>query len=280
MNPTSSGRPKLVPRVFSIYQCIYLIRGTQARRQTARRGRAPQKRPRQRALSLLVMLLLLPFVTSSLLLPAGRSVRLSQSSTVASSSASRTRNSFPNRLAHQVDANAGSGTQAGLASPKIAARAGRVEALLDSGASLEAASAATLILKSDRTTEETAELKSFIRDLCVSVQTTDTRVSNREVHHPPHAHPPPAQPAHPPRPPSDPASVSHPSAGERALEDEDAAGRRWPMGLGDRRPEAVRSQVPVVDRGHRHLPNAVGFLRGQEVLAHRQRARPVQEQVA
>ena len=32
VNPTSSGRPKLVPRVFSIYQCIYLIRGTQARR--------------------------------------------------------------------------------------------------------------------------------------------------------------------------------------------------------------------------------------------------------
>ena len=149
----------------------------------------------------------------------------------------------------------------------------------------KAETAAKLILKPDRTTEETAELKPFIRDLCVSVQTTDTRVSNQEVHHPPHAHPPPAQPAHPPRPPSDPASVSHPSAGERALEDEGAAGRRWPMGLGDRRPEAVRSQVrsgrrPVVDRGHCHLPNAVGFLREPEGLAHHQRARPVQEQGA
>ena len=52
------------------------------------------------------------------------------------------------------------------------------------------------------------------------------------------------------------------------------------MGLGDRRPEAVRSQVPVVDRGHRHLPNAVGFLREPEGLAHRQRARAVQEEGA
>jgi hypothetical protein len=149
----------------------------------------------------------------------------------------------------------------------------------------KAENAATLILKSDRTTEETAEVKPFIRDLCVSIHTIDTPVSNQEVHHPPHAHPPPAQPAHPSRPPSDPASVSHPSAGERALEGEVAAGRRWPMGLGDRRPEAVRLHVrsgrlPVVDRGHRHLPNAVGFLRGQEVLAHRQRAHPVQEQGA
>ena len=144
----------------------------------------------------------------------------------------------------------------------------------------KAETAATLILKSDRTTEEAAEVKPFIRDLCVSIHTIDTRVSNQEVHHPPHAHPPPAQPAHPSRPPSDPASVSHPSAGERALEGEGAAGRRCPMGLGDRHPGAVRSQVPVVESGHRHLPNAVGFLRGQEVLAHRQRAHPVQEQGA
>ena len=149
----------------------------------------------------------------------------------------------------------------------------------------KAENAATLILKSDLTVEEAASLVPFIRDQFVSIHTIDTRVSNQEVHYPPHAHPPPAQPAHPSRPPSDPASISHPSAGERALEGEGAAGRRWPMGLGDRRPEAVRSQVrsgrrPVVDRGHRHLPNAVGFLREPEGLAHHQRARPVQEQGA
>ena len=87
----------------------------------------------------------------------------------------------------------------------------------------KAETAAKLILKPDRTTEETAVLEPFLRDHFVSVQTIDTRVSN-QVHHPPHAHPPPAQPAYPPRPPSDPASVSHPSAGERRLEDESAAG--------------------------------------------------------
>ena len=85
------------------------------------------------------MLLLLPFVSSSLLLPAGRSVRLPESSKIARSSASRTRNSFPNGPARQVDANAGSATQVWLASPKVAARAGRVEALLEAGAPLEAA---------------------------------------------------------------------------------------------------------------------------------------------
>ena len=72
----------------------------------------------------------------------------------------------------------------------------------------EAESAATLILKSDRTTEETASLVPFIRDQFCSIHKIDTRVCNQEVHHPPHAHPPPAQPAHPPRPPSEPASVS------------------------------------------------------------------------
>ena len=82
------------------------------------------------------MLFLLSFVSSSLLLPAGRSVRLSASSMM---SASRTRNSFPNGPARQVDANAGSATQVWLASPKVAARAGRVEALLEAGAPLEAA---------------------------------------------------------------------------------------------------------------------------------------------
>ena len=66
-------------------------------------------------------------------------MRLPGSSKIARSSASRTRNSFPNGPARQVDANAGSATQVWLASPKVAARAGRVEALLDSGASLEAA---------------------------------------------------------------------------------------------------------------------------------------------
>ena len=84
-------------------------------------------------------MLLLLFVSPSLLLPAGRSVRLFESSTIARSSAVRARNSFPNGLARQVDANASSAAQAWLASPKVAARAGRVEALLDSGASLEAA---------------------------------------------------------------------------------------------------------------------------------------------
>ena len=84
-------------------------------------------------------MLLLLFVSPSLLLPAGRSVRLFESSTSARSSAVRARRSFQNGLARQVDANAGSATQAWLASPKVAARAGRVEALLDSGASLEAA---------------------------------------------------------------------------------------------------------------------------------------------
>ena len=84
-------------------------------------------------------MLLLLFVSPSLLLPAGRSVRLIESSTIARSSAVRARRSFQNGLARQVDANAGSATQAWLASPKVAARAGRVEALLDPGASPEAA---------------------------------------------------------------------------------------------------------------------------------------------
>ena len=85
------------------------------------------------------MLFLLSFVSSSLLLPAGRSVRVSESSKVARSSASRARNSFPNGPARQVAVNAGSATQVWLASPKVAARAGRVEALLEAGAPLEAA---------------------------------------------------------------------------------------------------------------------------------------------
>jgi hypothetical protein len=144
----------------------------------------------------------------------------------------------------------------------------------------KAEEAATLILKSNRTAEETAALVPFIRDQFVSIDTIDTRDSNQEVHHPPHALPPPAQPAHPPRPPSDPAFVSHPSAGERGLEDEDAAGRRRRVGHSDRRAEAVRSEVPVVDRGNLHLPTAVGFLREPEGLVHRQPARPVQEEGA
>ena len=85
------------------------------------------------------MLFLLSCVSSSLLLPAGRCVRLSASSTIARSSASRTRNSFPNGPARPVAVNAGSATQVWLASPKVAARAGRVEALLEAGEPLEAA---------------------------------------------------------------------------------------------------------------------------------------------
>ena len=83
------------------------------------------------------MLLLLSFVSSSLLLPAGRCVRLPARSRTASSSGFRARNIFPNGPARQVAVNAGSATQAGLASPKVAARAGKVEALLDSGRTVE-----------------------------------------------------------------------------------------------------------------------------------------------
>ena len=83
------------------------------------------------------MLLLLPFVCSSLLLPAGRCVRLPASSRIARSSAFRARNSFPNGPARPVAVNAGSATQVGLAAPKAAARAGKVGALLDSGRTVE-----------------------------------------------------------------------------------------------------------------------------------------------
>ena len=85
------------------------------------------------------MLLLLSFVSSSLLLPAGRCVRLPASSKIARSTASRMRKSSPNGPARPVAVNAGSATQVWLASPKVAARAGRVEALLEAGAPLEAA---------------------------------------------------------------------------------------------------------------------------------------------
>ena len=84
--------------------------------------------------------MLLPFVSSSLLLPAGRSVRVSESSNVARSSASRTHNSFPNGPARPVALNAGSATQVWLASPKVATRAGKVEALLEASPEAEIAS--------------------------------------------------------------------------------------------------------------------------------------------
>ena len=83
------------------------------------------------------MLLLLPFVSSLLLLPAGRCVRLPASSKIARSSGFRARNSSPNGPARQVAANAVQATQVGLASPKVAARAGKVGALLDSGRTVE-----------------------------------------------------------------------------------------------------------------------------------------------
>ena len=83
------------------------------------------------------MLLLLPFVSSLLLLPAGRCVRLPARSRTASSSGFRARNIFPNGPARQVAVNAGQATQVGLASPKVAARAGKVGALLDSGRTVE-----------------------------------------------------------------------------------------------------------------------------------------------
>ena len=73
----------------------------------------------------------------SLLLPAGRCVRLPASSRIARSSAFRARNSFPNGPARPVAVNAGSATQVGLAAPKAAARAGKVGALLDSGRTVE-----------------------------------------------------------------------------------------------------------------------------------------------
>ena len=64
-------------------------------------------------------------------------MRLPARSRTASSSGFRARNIFPNGPARQVAVNAGSATQAGLASPKVAARAGKVEALLDSGRTVE-----------------------------------------------------------------------------------------------------------------------------------------------
>ena len=90
------------------------------------------------------MLLLLPFVSSALLLPAGQSVRLSKSSKIARSSASRTRNSFPNGFVRQIAVNAGSASQAWLASPKVLTRAGKVGALLEAEGSLEEASGVSL----------------------------------------------------------------------------------------------------------------------------------------
>ena len=103
-------------------------------------------------------MLLLLFVSPSLLLPAGRSVRLFESSTSARSSAVRARRSFQNGLARQVDANAGSATQAWLASPKVAARAGRVEALLDPGASPKAANGSSNTQLEDAAFFENVEL--------------------------------------------------------------------------------------------------------------------------
>ena len=104
-------------------------------RRRARRLRAAKATATTRSQFLWrAMLLLLPFVSSTLLLQAGQSLRVSESSTIARSSASRTRNSFPNGPARQVAVNAGSATQAWLASPKVAARAGRAEALLEADA--------------------------------------------------------------------------------------------------------------------------------------------------
>ena len=115
-------------------------------------------------------MLLLLFVSPSLLLPAGRSVRLFESSTIARSSAVRARNSFPNGLARRVDANAGSATQAWLASPKVAARAGRVEALLDSGASLEAANGISYTQLEDAVFFENVELVKTLLKAGVSLE--------------------------------------------------------------------------------------------------------------
>ena len=83
------------------------------------------------------MLLLVSF-SSSLLLPVGRGVRLTEGSRVARSSGSRKHDKFPNGPARQV-VNAGSAFQIWSASPKTATRAGKVEARLETDKPLEEA---------------------------------------------------------------------------------------------------------------------------------------------
>lgn len=83
------------------------------------------------------MLLLVSF-SSSLLLPVGRGVRLTECARVARSSAFRKHDKFPNGPARHV-VNAGSAFQICSASPKPATRAGNVEARLEADTPLEEA---------------------------------------------------------------------------------------------------------------------------------------------
>ena len=116
--------------------------------------------------------MLLPFVSSSLLLPAGRSVRVSESSKVARSSASHTRNCFPSGPARPVVVSAGSATQVWLASPKVAARAGTVEALLEADSSTEEAKA-NLTPLMDAIMSENVELVKALIETGASLEAED-----------------------------------------------------------------------------------------------------------
>ena len=119
------------------------------------------------------MLLLLSFVSSSLLLPAGRCVRLPASSKIARSTASRMRKSSPNGPARPVAVNDGSATQVWLASPKVATRAGKVEALLESGVSVEAANGSSFTPLEDAVYMGNVELVTALLEAGASLEAED-----------------------------------------------------------------------------------------------------------
>ena len=119
------------------------------------------------------MLLLLSFVSSSLLLPAGRCVRLPASSKIARSTASRMRKSSPNGPARPVAVNDGSVTQVWLASPKVATRAGKVEALLESGVSVEAANGSSFTPLEDAVYMGNVELVTALLEAGASLEAED-----------------------------------------------------------------------------------------------------------
>ena len=100
-------------------------------------------------------------------------MRLPASSKIARSTASRMRKSSPNGPARPVAVNDGSATQVWLASPKVATRAGKVEALLESGVSVEAANGSSFTPLEDAVYMGNAELVTALLEAGASLEAED-----------------------------------------------------------------------------------------------------------
>ena len=100
-------------------------------------------------------------------------MRLPASSKIARSTASRMRKSSPNGPARPVAVNDGSATQVWLASPKVAARAGKIGALLESGVSVKAANGSSFTPLEDAVYMGNVELVTALLEAGASLEAED-----------------------------------------------------------------------------------------------------------